>query len=144
MAGVTVDIRTLLELRTWTAFDADDEGRILAGYDGAGSIQLVELAPDGTRTPLTALPGPCSGRYVPGERAVIVQHDEGGNERSQLSLLRLDPLPTEPVGLDGLEPLVHDGRYIHDLLDVRPGELAYATNRRNEVDFDVVVRRFAD
>jgi dipeptidyl aminopeptidase/acylaminoacyl peptidase len=144
MAGVTVDIRTLLELRTWTAFDVDDDGRVLAGYDGAGSMQLVELAPDGTRTALTALPGPCSGRYLPGERAVVVQHDDGGNERAQLSLLRLDPLPLEPVELDGLEPLVHDERYLHTLLDVRSGVVVYATNRRNEVDFDVVVRHLAD
>ena len=142
--GVTLDIRTLLELRTWTVFDVDDEGRVLAGYDGSGSMQLVELDATGSPTPLTALPGPCSGRYLRDERAVVVEHDEGGNERSQLSLLRLDPLPSEPVGLDELEPLVRDERYLHPLLDVGPGVVAYATNRRNDVDFDVVVRRLAD
>jgi dipeptidyl aminopeptidase/acylaminoacyl peptidase len=141
---MTVDIRTLLELRTWTVFDVDDEGRVLAGYDGSGSMQLVELDQTGSPTPLTELPGPCSGRYLRGERAVVVQHDEGGNERGQLSILRLDPLPSEPVGLDGLEPLVHDERYLHTLLDVGAGVVAYATNRRNGVDFDVVVRRLDD
>jgi dipeptidyl aminopeptidase/acylaminoacyl peptidase len=142
--GVTLDLRTLLELRTWTVFDADDDGRVLAGHDGSGSMQLVELDIDGTPTPLTALPGACSGRYLPGERAVVVQYDDGGNERSQLSLLRLDPSPPEPVGLDGIEPLVRDEEFIHTLLDVRPGVVVYATNRRNGVDFDVVVRRLAD
>jgi len=142
--SVTLDIRSLLELRSWTVFDVDDDGRVLAGYDGSGSMQLVELDPTGSRTPLTALPGPCWGCYLRGERAVVVQHDDGGNERGQLSILRLGPAPSEPVGLDGLEPLVHDERYMHTLLDVGPGVVAYATNRRNEVDFDVVVRRLAD
>jgi dipeptidyl aminopeptidase/acylaminoacyl peptidase len=141
---VTLDIRALLELRSWTVFDVDDDGRVLAGYDGSGSMQLVELDAAGSPTPLTALPGPCSGSYLRGERAVVVQHDDGGNERGQLSILRLDPLPSEPVGLDDLEPLVHDERYMHSLVDVRPGEVAYTTNRRNEVDFDVVLRRLED
>ncbi|HYJ70222.1 MAG TPA: S9 family peptidase, partial [Nocardioidaceae bacterium] len=141
---MTLDIKTLLELRTWTIFDVDDEGRVLAGYDGSGSLQLVELYPEGRRTALTSLPGACSGRYLPGERVVVVQHDDGGNERAQLSLLRLEPSPSEPVALDGLEPLVRDERYLHTLCDVRSGEVVYATNRRNDVDFDVVVRRLDD
>ncbi|MFD0329995.1 hypothetical protein ACFQZC_21790 [Streptacidiphilus monticola] len=65
-------------------------------------MQLVEIAPDGGATPLTALPSRCSGRYLAGERAVVVQHDDSGNERAQLSLLRLDGESRE------LEPLVHD------------------------------------
>jgi len=141
---MALGISELLNLPVWRAFDIDDAGRILAGYDGSGSLQLVELAPDGTVTPLTALPGPCSGRYLSGKRAVIVVHDQGGDERSQLSLLSLDPLPAEPVGLDGLEPLVRDGRYIHRLVDVEPERLVYVTNRRNSVDFDVVLRSIAD
>ena len=141
---MALGISELLNLPVWRAFDIDDAGRILAGHDGSGSLQLVELAPDGTVTPLTALPGPCSGRYLPGKRAVVVMHDQGGNERGQLSLLSLDPPPAEPVGLDGLEPLVRDERYIHQLIAVEPERLVYVTNRRNSVDFDVVVRSFAD
>ncbi|MEZ0093236.1 alpha/beta fold hydrolase [Streptacidiphilus sp. EB129] len=135
----------LLALPAWRAFDIDDEGRILAGYNGSGTIQLVELAPDGTASPLTALPGACTGRYLsgvrslPGVRAVVVAHDQGGDEKQQLSLLPLDIPPAAPVGLDGLRPLVRDERYFHRLLDVGPGRLVYATNRRNGVDFDVVV-----
>ena len=107
-------------------------------------MQLVELAPDGSVTPLTALPGPCSGRYLRGGRAVIVQHDDGGNERAQLSVLRLDPLSAEPVGLDGLEPLVRDARYIHRLIEVEAERIVFLTNRRNSVDFDVVLRSTED
>lgn len=137
---MALDIRDLLELPTWRAFDIDDAGRILAGHDSSGSIQLVELAPDGTATALTALPGPCSGRYLPGRREIVVVHDDGGNERAQLSLLRLDPPPAAPAGLDGLEPLVRDPRYIHNLIDVDDERIIYATNRRNGVDFDVILR----
>jgi len=134
-----MDIAQLLEVRTWRAFDVDDDGRVLAGSDDSGSVQLVELAEGGAGvTRLTALPGACRGRYLPGERTVIVEHDDGGNERSQLSLLEL-PV-TEPVGLDGLTPLVHDSDYVHRLLGVQPGRVIYSTNRRNGVDFDVVIR----
>ncbi|MGH4019973.1 MAG: alpha/beta fold hydrolase [Pseudonocardiaceae bacterium] len=134
------DIAALLDARTWRAFDVDDAGRVLAGSDESGSVQLVELDPDGATTPLTALPGACSGRYLPGHRVVVVQHDEGGNERGQLSLLRLDPPPGSPVGLDGLQPLVSDPDFVHRLIDVLPGRVVYTTNRRNGVDFDVVIR----
>ena len=145
-------LHRLLDATTWRAFDVDAEGRILAGHDASGTVQLVELHPDGTRTPLTALPGACHGRYLRGTgrsgarpdevgpRRVVVSHDAGGNERAQLSLLDPDAVD-EPVGEDGLTPLVHDPEHIHALADVlADGRVAYATNRRNGVDFDLVVR----
>ncbi|HRW18667.1 MAG TPA: prolyl oligopeptidase family serine peptidase [Dermatophilaceae bacterium] len=132
-------VRELLEVRTWTAHDLDTEGRVLAGHDEHGSSQLVEIAPDGTRTPLTALDRPARGRYVPGRRQVIVEHDAGGNERMQLSLLDLDTASL-PAGPADLIPLVHDAAYLHVLQDVTPSAVVYTTNRRNDVDFDVVVR----
>ncbi|KAA2262205.1 S9 family peptidase [Solihabitans fulvus] len=134
------DIEQLMERRTWRAFDVDDAGRVLAGWDETGSVQLVELGQDGTVTRLTDLPGKCSGHYLPGERAVLVAHDDGGNERTQLSLLRLDPLPERPATLADLEPLVHDPNFIHSPIQVLPDRVVYLTNRRNRVDFDVVVR----
>jgi pimeloyl-ACP methyl ester carboxylesterase len=144
-------LHRLLEVTTWRAFDVDAQGRILAGYDGSGTVQLVELRPGsgehadrGTRVPLTALSGACHGRYLPGTRRVVVSHDAGGDERAQLSLLDPDAV-TEPVGEDGLVPLVHDPAYIHGLVEVLPtGEVVYTTNRRNGVDFDLVVRRVGD
>ncbi len=133
-------VSRLYDVRTWRAFDIDDAGRILAGWDDLGSIQLVEIDTDGTRTPLTALPGACQGRYVPGRRQVIVQHDRGGDENMQLSVLDLSTPPVAPVGLDDLTPLVADPAYFHTLMDVTATSLVYDTNRRNGVDFDVVVR----
>lgn len=127
-----LDVRRLLELHTWRAFDVDDEGRVLAGSDETGRVQLVELAPDGTATPLPHLTGVAGAKYVKGERALVVEHDNGGNERGQLSVLRL--------GDAEFTPLVHDDRYLHRLLGVLPGRVVYATNRRNKVDFDIVVR----
>jgi dipeptidyl aminopeptidase/acylaminoacyl peptidase len=133
-------LRALLDLRSWVALDLDDEGRVLAAHDDLGSLQLVEIAADGTHTPLTDLPSRCGGRYVPGRRQVVVQHDEGGDENWQLSLLDLGAPPEAPVGLEALTPLVHDAGHLHVLLDVTEDSLVYCTNRRNGVDMDVVVR----
>jgi dipeptidyl aminopeptidase/acylaminoacyl peptidase len=137
-------LATLLDLRFYQAFDVDQAGRVLAGSDDSGSMQLIEIDPDGTVTPLTALPGPCSGRYLPGQRAVLVSHDEGGNELHQISVLPL-PLPgARPAGTADLEPLVHDPRYMHTLADVADSRICYLTNRRNGVDFDPVILDLAD
>jgi len=137
-----LDLATLLNLRLYQAFDVDADGRVLAGSDDTGSMQLIEISPDGRATPLTALPGPCSGRYIPGQRAVLVSQDDGGNERTQISALRL-PV-ARPAELPDLEPLVRDARYIHTIAAVRDTRLCYFTNRRNEVDFDPVIRNLAD
>lgn len=133
-----VDIAQLLRLRTWRALDIDDTGRVLAANDDGGSLQLVEIEPDGTSRQLTALPGPCTGRWLPGVRVVVVQHDSGGDENGQLSLLDPDSPAGLPAGLGDLEPLVHAPGVKHTLLDVRPGRVVYSTNRRNRVDFDIV------
>jgi len=130
----------LLDTRTWIALDLDVDGRVLAGYDDLGSLQLVEIAADGQVTPLTSLPSRCRGLYVPGRRQVVVEHDQGGDEMFQLSLLDLTELPASPVGLDGLTPLVSDPDHLHALLDVTGSSVVYSTNRRNGVDMDVVVR----
>ena len=132
-------LERLLSAPVWRAFDVDDQGRILAGCDELGTMQLVEIAPDGEKTPLTALPGACTGRYRVGRREVVVEHDQGGDERHQLSTLPLAQLPGEPVALDGLVPLVQDPRFFHSLLQVSRDWVAYSSNRRNSVDFDLVV-----
>lgn len=137
-------VTTLVEARTWTGFDVDDQGRVLAGHDDLGTVQLVELGPDGSRTPLTDLPGKCSGRYLPGRRQVVVQHDQGGDENHQLSLLDLDPPRAAPATLAELTPLVHDPAYLHVLHDVTDRSVVFSTNRRNGVDMDVVVHDLAD
>ena len=133
----------LLALSVYRAFDVDSAGRILGGTDQSGSMQLIEISPDGAAQPLTALPGPCSGRYLAAERTVVVSHDDGGNERSQLSLLRLPLAGGQPAGLADLEPLVHDPRYLHHLADVSAGRICYLTNRRDGIRFDAVLRDLA-
>jgi dipeptidyl aminopeptidase/acylaminoacyl peptidase len=137
------DLTRILDVRLYQAFDLDSDGRVLAGSDDSGSTQLIEIDADAA-TPLTALPGACSGRYLPGQRAVIVSHDEGGNELHQLSVLRLPRPPGEPAGLADLEPLVRDPRYMHVLADVQASQICYFTNRRNGVAFDPVIRQLAD
>ena len=134
----------MFELRSSILLDVDEAGRLLVGNDESGSAQLHELAPDGRRSVLTHLGEPCWGRYLPGQRAVVVSADDGGSERAQLWLRRLDDDGTDGGG-DGngsaaLEPLVTDPAYIHTLLDVASDQVLYATNRRNGVDFDVVLR----
>ena len=157
-AGMGLDLAQLLAVSVFRALDVDPAGRILAGSDEGGSMQLVEISPDGSARTLTALPGPCTGRYLPGERTVVVSHDDGGNERGQLSLLRL-PAPggppgggqetgsqetgSRPAALADLEPLVHDPRYVHRLADVSAGRICYLTNRRDGVSFEAVLRDLA-
>jgi dipeptidyl aminopeptidase/acylaminoacyl peptidase len=137
-----MDLARLLAITLYRAYDVDADGRILAGSDASGSLQLTEIQPDGTMVALTALPGACNGLYLPGqaERTVIVSHDAGGNERYQLSLLRLPVPGGNPATLADLTPLVHDPRFIHGLVDVKPGRICYQTNRRDGVAFDPVVR----
>jgi len=65
------------------------------------------------------------GQFLPDGR-ILVERDAGGNERTQLYV--------------GDEPLVVDERYKHDTPHSAGRTLAYATNRRNGVDFDVVAR----
>jgi dipeptidyl aminopeptidase/acylaminoacyl peptidase len=133
-------VRSLLEVRTWVALDIDDEGRVLAGHDDLGTLQLVEISPDGTTTALTDLPSRCAGRYVPGRRQVLVEHDSGGDEKWQISLLDLSEPRNRPARLDDLTPVVADPAHMNVLHDVTKTSLVYSTNRRNEVDMDIVVR----
>ena len=139
-----LDLGELLNIRLYQAFDIDSAGRVLAGSDDTGSTQLIEIDPDGSSTALTALPAACSGRYIPDQRAVVVSHDADGDERLQLSLLRLPRPEREPAGPDELEPIVHDPAFLHRLADVTGSQLCYFTNRRNGVAFDPVIRQLAD
>lgn len=136
-------VALLLDVPQWVAFDVDADGRVLAGSDESGSLQLVEIDQGGTRRQLTALPGKCSGRYVPGRRAIIVQHDTGGDERMQLSMLDLAGPVSLPAGPEDLAPVVADPAHLNDLRAVTATSLVYSTNRRNDVDMDVVVRDLA-
>ena len=124
------DLRTLLELRQAYPLSWSRDGSwLLVACDLSGTRQLYRL-PLETREleQLTSYPEPVDGQLLPDDR-LLLEIDEGGNERGQLYL-------------EG-EPLVVDPRFIHRSPHVSRDAslLAYSTNRRNGVDFDVVVRR---
>src|SRR6185437_1173932 len=107
------------------SFSRDGE-RLLVGSNLPGTQQLYVLpARGGELEQLTHGEEPVSGAFLPDGR-ILVEVDEGGNERTQLYVL------------DGeLEPLVADPRFIHRTPRTGGRFLAYSTNRRNGVDFDV-------
>jgi dipeptidyl aminopeptidase/acylaminoacyl peptidase len=74
---------------------------------------------------MTSFEEAVTGQFLPDGR-LLVERDSGGDERTQLYV-------------DG-EPLVVDERYKHDTPHAAARTLAYATNRRNGVDFDIVAR----
>ncbi|TCM45563.1 alpha/beta fold hydrolase [Kribbella sp. VKM Ac-2568] len=136
-------LKTLLSLPTVMAFDVDSEGRMLVGYDGSGIRQIHEVEPDGQWRALTALDDTSrAARFVPDSSKVVVEHDSGGDERGQLSILDLDDR-SGPAGLPALTPLVHDPEYFHHLADATPTRILFLTNRRNNVDFDLIARDLA-
>jgi dipeptidyl aminopeptidase/acylaminoacyl peptidase len=123
------DLQTLLELRQAYPLSWSSDGSwLLVASDLSGTRQLYRLAVDGGELEqLTNYAEPVSGQLLPDDR-LLLEIDEGGNERTQLYL-------------EG-EPLVVDPGFIHRSPHVsRDGTLlAYATNRRNGRDFDIVVR----
>src|SRR5581483_9441131 len=126
-----VELRALLEIRQAfpLSFSADG-GQLLVASSVPGTLQLYRVAAHGGELEqLTDLGEPVGGLFL-ADGSVLVEIDHGGNERTQLYVLD-----------DGaLEPLVVDDRFIHRTPCVRMNTLAYATNRRNGVDFDVVAR----
>jgi dipeptidyl aminopeptidase/acylaminoacyl peptidase len=127
-------LTTLLSLPTVMAFDVDPAGNLLVGYDESGVRQIHLVGVDGSWRALTALDDTArAARFVPGGRQVVIEHDSGGDERGQLSLLDLDDSSRL------LSPLTHDLAYFHHLVDAKPGRVFFTTNRRNGVDFDLVM-----
>jgi dipeptidyl aminopeptidase/acylaminoacyl peptidase len=126
------DLRALLEMRQASPLQFSDDGaRLLVASNIPGTQQLFELpSRGGDLRQLTDFADPVSGHLLPDGR-ILLERDEGGNERTQLYLLG-----------EELEPLVVDARFIHGTPHVARGGtlLAYATNRRNGSDFDIVAR----
>ena len=131
------DLRELLELRQAFPLSFSSDGStLLVASDLPGTRQLHLLpASGGELVQLTAFREPVDGQLLPDGR-ILLAMDEGGNERTQLYLL--DAVP----GADP-EPLVVDARFVHGSPHVSHDGalLAYATNRRNGRDFDIVARR---
>jgi dipeptidyl aminopeptidase/acylaminoacyl peptidase len=113
---------------------ARDGSTLLVAADLPGTRQLFTLpAEGGDLVQLTDFAEPVLGQLLPDGR-VLLEVDEGGNERTQLYL--------HGPGGDA-EPLVVDLRFNHWTPQAsHDGSLlAYATNRGNGRDFEVVVRR---
>ncbi|HEY2044015.1 MAG TPA: alpha/beta fold hydrolase [Jatrophihabitans sp.] len=139
---MAADLTTLLNLRSTTLLDLDDQARALVSNDESGSGQLYEITADGQWRQLTHFSDPATGRYLPGSaggRTLVISADDGGTERTQLWQLDLDA-PAEGVTAGQPQPMVHDPDYIHTLLDVFDDQIIYSTNRRNGVEFDIVAR----
>ena len=122
--GVTELLRALLEMRQAVPLSWSPDGqRLLVRSNIPGTHQLYEWP---GMTQLTSYGEPVTGQYLPDGR-VLVEIDEGGNERTQLHVL-------------GEGPLVADPSSIHATPHSAGRTLAYATTRRNGVDFDIVAR----
>lgn len=133
-----MELLDLLRLRSATAVDLDVSGNVLVRSDLTGTFQLYELGSGrGELRRITSFSEPVTGRYIPGTRSVIVQVDEGGNERHQLYRADLDSPPQESP--ERLEPLAVAPGFAQPLIGVaRDGRMiGYVSNRRNGVDFDV-------
>ncbi len=132
-------IQDFLELRATLALGFSSEGAtVLVASNLTGTNQLYGVpAGGGPPIQVTDFEEPCSGRYLPTTNSILVQMDTGGNERLQIYLVEED-------GSD-FRPVVHEPDYIHRLGGVqRDGSaIAYASNRRNGVDFDIYVRDLA-
>ena len=126
------DLRALLEMRQASPLSVLRRRRAPARrIQHPGNAAVVRVAVTRRRArQLTDFTDPVSGQLLPDGR-ILLERDEGGNERTQLYLLG-----------EQLEPLVVDARFIHGTPHVARGGtlLAYATNRRNGSDFDIVAR----
>jgi Tol biopolymer transport system component len=129
-------LREFLEIRSAAPSNFSADGsRVLISSNLSGTSQLYRVARDGGELEqLTDFDEPVGGAYLPVGGDIVVTRDEGGNERHQLWLMADAPAAE-------LRPLVHEPEFIHRVGGVtRDGSLlAYASNVRNGVDFDVYV-----
>jgi dipeptidyl aminopeptidase/acylaminoacyl peptidase len=124
VVGVTEFLRALLEMRQALPLSWSPDGeRLLVQSNVPGTKQLFVWP---SMEQLTSYTEPASGLFLPDGR-VLVSIDEGGNERGQLHVLDEGPLVVDPD-------------YVHSSPTAAASTLAYSTNRRNGVDFDVVAR----
>lgn len=104
-------------------------------------MQLYELSEPGGLRQVSALPEPvAAAQYLPGGDRAIVEVDSGGDERYQLySVDMKGEADGAPTGFAGLTVIATGPDYVHRFAGGHPdGDLvAYLSNRRNGVDFDL-------
>ncbi len=131
-----LDLKALLAVPSGLAADVADDGTALVRWNPTGTLQLYLARPGSAELEqLTDFPEPVQGQLVPGSGRILLEMDEGGNERAQLYLL--DPAPGAPA-----EPLVVEPEFLHVSPRVSSdgAHVAYSCNRRNGRDLDVYVR----
>lgn len=132
-------LRDLLALPSALPADVSDDGTVLVESNRTGTMQLYRASgAGGELEQLTDFSEPVLGSFVPGSGRILLEMDEGGNERHQLYLL--DPEPGAAP-----EPLVVEPEFLHVAPRISSDGtlLAYGCNRRNGVDLDVHVRVLA-
>jgi dipeptidyl aminopeptidase/acylaminoacyl peptidase len=133
-------LRDLLEIPWSLPADVSADGdTVLVQSNRTGTMQLYRARPQGGELEqLTDCPEPVNGQFVPGSGRILLEMDEGGNERHQLYLLGAEPGAAP-------EPLVVEPEYLHVSPHVSNdgAQLAYSCNRRKGVDVDVYVRSLA-
>lgn len=134
------DIRPYLEIRrAGPAGLSPDASKVLISSDLTGTAQLYRLPRTGGElVQLTDFADPVGGSYLPHTDRILLVRDRGGDEEYQLYLM-------DDEG-QGVTDLVVEPGVIHRPGGVsRDGRLmAYASNRRTGVDFDVHVRPLGD
>jgi dipeptidyl aminopeptidase/acylaminoacyl peptidase len=139
-AATTLSLPALLEARSAAPADVSRDGRAALVFSNlSGTMQVYRLpTTGGDLVQLTDFEDAVASAHFLEDGRVLIQKDEGGNERHQLYLV-------DPAGSTPPEPLVHEPEFMHlDPQQSRDGSLlAYACNRRNGVDFDVFVRDLA-
>ena len=128
-------LKDFLEIRTATASGfSPDASKVLINSNLSGTMQLYTVPrAGGDLKAVTSFDEPVSGAYLPTSDEVLFLKDEGGNERMQIYRIRDDGT--------GLRALTSDPEHIHRLGGItRDGRtMAFTSNRRNGVDFDVYV-----
>lgn len=118
--------------------DVDNDGRILAVGkpselgrtfaelpDSVRNVsQLCEFTRKGRLRLLTSTTSDATGRYIPGRRTLLVQHNWGPETATQLSLLNLVASQL-PAGLEGFHLLAHDQGVTHTLLHAHSAGFLY-------------------
>lgn len=112
-----------------------DASKVLISSNLTGTAQLYRVSREGgPLMQITDFEEPVSGTYLPTSDEILLQMDEGGNERAQIYLLSDDGT--------NLRKVVFEPDYLNFVGGVsRDGSaIVYSSNRRNGVDFDIYVR----
>jgi dipeptidyl aminopeptidase/acylaminoacyl peptidase len=136
---MTYPIQDFLNIKSASfAGFSPDASKVLVSSNVPGTMQLFGTSRAGGRlTQITSFDEPVGGGYFPTIDDLLVLKDTGGNERTQIYRMRDDGT--------GVRNIAYDPEFIHRFGGITRdgGTLAYESNRRNGVDFDVYVHDLA-